>query len=191
MSTEINEFLDEQKEGLVQLAANLRRTRVAAARRAAMESAARIRALNVRVRTLARSGLRLTAVSHGAVQNLIELQGEIVTSALNDAAEKIHRMAYTESVRDLARVQAEVLQAARQRIVEDIARSVKILKGAAGDVRRVAAQRQAVAAAAPKKSARHKVKSAAKAGAPRKARPATRAKRPVRKKTRGGRTANR
>ena len=100
-------------------------------------------------------------------------------------------MAYTESVRDLARVQAEVLQAARQRIVEDIARSVKILKGAAGDVRKVAAQRQAVAGAAPRKRARRKLKSTAKAGAARKARPATRAKRPVPETTRGRRTAKR
>jgi len=75
MNTELNEFLEQQKKGLVQLASDLRKARVAAARKAAQESAARIKSLNVRVRTLARSGVRLSVVSHGAVQGLIELQG--------------------------------------------------------------------------------------------------------------------
>ena len=138
MNSELNEFLEQQKKGLVQLASDLRKARVAAARKAAHESAARIKSLNVRVRTLARSGVRLSVVSHGAVQSLIELQGDIVSSALNEAAEKIQQMAYTESVRDLARMQAEVLQSARNRIVDDIARAVVILKDAAGDARTVA-----------------------------------------------------
>jgi len=40
---------------------------------------------------------------------------------------------------DLARMQGEVLQAARERIVEDIARAVTILKDAAGDARKAVA----------------------------------------------------
>jgi len=151
MHAEVNEFLEQQMKGLTELAENLRRSRVAAARRAAAQSAARIRSLNDRVRQLARSGVRVTSVSHGAVQRLIELQSDIVTSALTDAAAQIQRMAYTESVRDLARVQAEVLQATRQRIVADITRAVTILKGAAADVGRSAAGRRPAAAAAPRK----------------------------------------
>jgi len=141
----LGEFLEEQTKGLAELAENLRKSRIAAARKAAMESAARIKSLNQRVRALARSGVRLTSISQGAAQSLIELQADIVTAALSDAAAQMERVAYTENVRDLARVQGEVLQAARLRIVEDIARTMAILKSAAGDVRKVATPARAAA----------------------------------------------
>jgi phasin family protein len=92
------------------------------------------------------------------VQSLIELQGEIVTSAITDAAAQIQRLAETESVRDLARQQAEVLQATRQRIVDDITRAVTILRGAAADARKATVRAGAAEAAAPKKKARAKAK---------------------------------
>lgn len=166
----LGEFLEEQTKGLAELAENLRKSRIAAARKAAMESAARIKSLNERVRALARSGVRLTSISQGAAQSLIELQADIVTAALSDAAAQMERVAYTENVRDLARVQGEVLQAARQRIVEDIARTMAILKGAAGDVRKVATPARAAAPAKPKETAR---RAAAKRS---KARPKAKAK---------------
>jgi phasin family protein len=121
-------------------------------------SAARVRSLNARVRELARSGVRLTSISHGTVQSLIELQGEIVTSAITDAAAQIQRLAETESVRDLARQQADVLQGTRQRIVDDITRAVTILRGAAEDARKVTVRARAAEAAAPKRKARAKAK---------------------------------
>ena len=164
MQLAINEFIDEQKKGLAELLDNLKKSRVEAARSAARESAARIKSLNGRVRALARSGVRLTAVSQGAVQSLIELQAEIVSSALTDAAAQLERMAYTVSVRDLARMQAEVLQATRQRIVDDIARTVTVLKGAAGDARRVVVEARAAqtGASGTKTPMRRKAKMKAK-----------------------------
>ncbi len=150
----LNEFIDEQKKGLAELLANLSKSRVAAARSAARQSAARIKELNGRVRALARSGVRLTAVSQDAAQGLIELQADIVNTALTEAAAQIERLAYTESVREFARQQAEVLQAARQRIVDDMTRAVAILKEAAGDARKAVAKSEAPAktAAAKKKA---------------------------------------
>jgi hypothetical protein len=177
MHTAMSEFVAEQMQGLTEMVTELRKSRVAAARKAAVESAARIKSLNKRVRSLAKSGLRVTAASQGAVQSLIELQEDIVTSALNDAAAQMERLAYTESVRDLARVQAEILLAARQRIVDDIARAVTVLKGAAGDVRNAA--KRAEAAKPVKARAKAKAKTRVKASAKVKARKktATRAKR--------------
>jgi hypothetical protein len=159
MHAGMTEFVAEQMKGLTEMVTELRRSRVAAARKAATESAARIKALNQRVRALARSGLRVTAASQSAVQSLIELQEDIVTSALNDAAAQMERLAYTESVRDLARVQGEVLQAARQRIVDDIARAVSALKGAAGDVRKAAVHAEAAKPAKAKANAKAKSKA--------------------------------
>ena len=172
----INEFIDEQKKGLAELLASLSKSRVVAARNAARESAARIKELNGRVRALARSGVRLTSVSQGAAQDLIELHADIVNAALTEAATQIERLAYTESVRDLARMQSEVLQATRQRIVDDIARALTILKGAAGDARKVVAPREPVAKPAPKKAAPARSKVSAKARGPAKAKAKAKAK---------------
>jgi phasin family protein len=167
MHAGMNEFLNEQRKGLAELVENVRKSRVAAARKAALESAARIKALNGRVRDLARSGVRLTSISQGAAEGLIELQSDIVTSALSEAAEQLQRIADTESVGDLARGQLEVLQATRQRIVEDIARAVTILKGAAGDVRKVATRAKTAKTKAKTKSkSKFKAKTRTKATAP-------------------------
>ena len=174
MIAELNEFLEEQTTGLAELARRLRQSRAAVARKAAAASAARVRSLNGRVRNLARSGVRLTSISQSTAQSLIELQAEIVTDALTDAAEQMQRIVYTSSVRDLAREQAGVLQAAQQRIVNDIARAVSILKGAAGDVRKVASSAAAAESVAPRKPARRKARSKV-------ARKASKAKRPVRR----------
>jgi len=165
MQLAINEFIEEQRKGLAELLENLSKSRVAAARNAARQSAARIKELNGRVRALARSGVRLSAVSQNAAQGLIELHAEIVNTALSEAATQIERLAYTESVRDLARLQTEVLQAARQRIVDDIARAVTILKDAAGDARMAVAPAKPAPKKAParKAPARRKAKAKAKA----------------------------
>ena len=114
------DFLDPQTKGLAELAEHLRTSRLAAARQAAIKSAARIRSLNGKVRALARSGVKLTSISQGAVQSLIELQADIVNDGLADAAAQIERIAYTGSVRDLAREQAGVLKSARERIAGDL-----------------------------------------------------------------------
>lgn len=188
MHTGSEEFLEEQKQGLKKLVGDFRKARMEAARKAALESAVRIKAMNVHVRQLARSGVRLTSISQGTAERLIELQSEIVTSALDDAAMQLQRIADTEHVRDLARGQSEVLQATRQRIVDDIARAMKILKGAAGDVREVAT-RATKAAAAPRKKATGRASkrvAARPAKAPRAA-GKTRARARVKRATRGSR----
>ncbi len=174
MIAELNEFLEEQTTGLAELARRLRQSRAAVARKAAAASAARVRSLNGRVRNLARSGVRLTSISQATAQRLIELQAEIVTDALTDAAEQMQRIVFTSNVRDLAREQAGVLQAAQQRIVNDIARAVTILKGAAVDVRKVASLGTAAEPVAPKKPVRRKAKAKL-------ARKASKAERPVRR----------
>ena len=170
MHTETKEFLEEQARGLAEMAENFRKERVQSARQTARESAARIRSLNVRVRALARSGVRVTNISHGAVENLIELQAEIVNSALNEAAAQIERLADTGSLRDLSRDQVKVLQAARQRIVADLSRALEILKDARGEVRKVAAGSSRKAPVRAKSRATKKAAPrAAKKSPPRKA----------------------
>jgi len=189
MHAGMSEFIAEQMKGLTEMVTELRRSRVQAARKAAVESAARIKSLNQRVRSLAKSGLRVTAASQGAVQSLIELQEDIVTSALNDAAAQMERLAYTESVRDLARVQGEILQAARQRIVDDIARAVTVLRSAAGDVRKAAERAEAAKPVKAKAKAKAKVKAKSKVKA--KAKVKARTKTPTRAARKARKTVRR
>ena len=163
MSINLSELIAEQRKGLVDLMKNLRQSQVKAAREAARSSSERIKSLNQRVRALAKSGLRVNEVTHGAAQNLIELQAEIVSSALNDAAVQLERLSYTETARDFARQQGEVMQATRQRIVDDLARAVTALKGAAGEVRDAVVRPVAAKAAGSGTAARRRGKSPARA----------------------------
>jgi phasin family protein len=155
-----DDFLDEQTKGLAGLAEQFRKSQLAAARKAAVESAKRIRSLNGRVRKLAHSGVRLNSISHGAAQRLIELQAEIVNSALTDAAAQIERIAYTGSLRDLTREQADVLKSARERIAGDLSRVMTILRQAASDARQVT-ERELAPSPAKKKAAARKSKKPA------------------------------
>ena len=76
----------------------------------------------------------------------------------------------------------QILQAARQRIVDDIARAVTVLKSAAGDVRKAAARAEAA------KPAKARSKAKAKAKVKVKAKAAPKAKRKARKSARRART---
>lgn len=151
-----DDFLDTQTKGLAELAEHMRTSQLAAARQAAVRSAARIRSFNGKVRALARSGVKLTSISQGTVQSLIELQADIVNDGLTDAAAQIERIAYTGSVRDLAREQAEVLKAAGERIAGDLTRAMTILRKAAQDARKVGEQQAAPKAAKTRKAAKKK-----------------------------------
>ena len=169
MHAGMSEFLEEQAKGLAEMAEGLRKSQVAAARKAAMRSAARIRSLNMRAREMAKSGVRLANLSHGTLQRLIGLHEEIVTAALADAAAQIEKLAYTDSVRDFGREQARVMAAARERIVSDVSRGMNILREAAQEARTAPAPRRAAA-----KSRRKVAKPRGKAAKPAARKPAKR-----------------
>lgn len=138
MASKIKDFVIEQRQILAEQADRLRTEPVKAARAATAKSAARIKALNPRIRTMSRSGVKLTAISQATAERLIQLQEQLVTSALTDAATQLERAARADDVRSLVKDQAAVLRATRERIVSDISEAVSILKDAGGDVRKVA-----------------------------------------------------
>jgi len=166
MASKIKDFVIEQRELLAEQAGRLRTEPVKAARAATAKSAERIKALNPRIRAVSRSGVKLTAISQSTAERLIQLQEQLVTSALTDAATQLERAARADNVKDLVTDQAAVLRATRERIVSDITEAVTILKGAGDDVRKVATHTyQSVtgkaAKPAPKaKTARRKAKRA-------------------------------
>ena len=109
MISQIKDFVTEQTQSLAGQARKIRKEPVQAARDVAVKSAAGIKALQDPIRTLSRSGVKLTAISQGTAQSLIELQAGMVTAALTDAAAQLERAARTVSVVDLVRDQSVVL----------------------------------------------------------------------------------
>jgi hypothetical protein len=140
MASKTRQFVNEQTKVLSARAQRLRTAPAEIARSAAIRSAGQIKSLKDPVRALSQSGVRLTAISQSTAQSLIELQAEIVNTALSNAANQLERAAQTESVMALARDQADVLRATRERIVEDLNQAVAIFKDAGDNVRKVATQ---------------------------------------------------
>jgi phasin family protein len=167
MVNKIKDFVKEQGQILAEQAGKLRTDPVKAARTATARSAERIKALKDPIRAVSRSGVKLTAISQSTAERLIQLQEQLVTSALTDAATQLERAARADNVKDIVKDQAEVLRATRERIVSDITQAVTILKDAGGDVRKVATHTYEsvtgkAEAPAPKRAkvARRKVKRA-------------------------------
>ena len=140
MFNQIQDFMTEQTQALAGQAQKFRDDPVETVREAAVTSAEGIKSLKQPVRVIARSGVKLTAISQTALQGLIELQSEIVTSALTDAAVRLERAARADNVVDLLQEQAETLRATRDRIVDEANRAMAIFTHAGRDVAKVASQ---------------------------------------------------
>jgi len=166
MASKIRDFVKEQGQILAEQASKLRAGPMKAARTATARSAARIKALKDPIRAVSRSSVKLTAISQSTAARLIQLQEQLVTSALTDAANQLERAARADNVKDIVKDQSVVLRATRERIVSDITQAVTILRDAGGDVRKVATHTYdsvtgKAAPAAPKaRQARRKAKRA-------------------------------
>lgn len=138
MIVEVQEYVAERGEMLRGQVRKLRDTSAESVREALTGSAETIKSFKSPVRALARSGIKLTTVSQEAVQNLIELQSDVVTSALTDVALRLERATKADNLVELVREQIELTPATRARVVEDANRAVTIFKTAGRDMRNVA-----------------------------------------------------
>jgi hypothetical protein len=170
MIAQMQEFVTDSTAALGSQVRKIRKESVETVRGAAVDSAENLKSLKSPVRTLARSGIKLTAVSHSTVASLIELQSEVLTSAISDAAMRLERASRADSVLDLVREQIEMIPATRTRIVEDAQRTASIFKHAGRDLRgvvthlyeRVVEPTEAKAAPAAKTAKKRKTKRAAR-----------------------------
>jgi len=137
MRTHTTEFASEQRKYLAGQAQRFREEPIESMREVAATSAESLKSLKPRVRVIAHSGVKLTTVWQSTMQNLIELESEVVTSALTAAAARLERAAQSEGVVDLVFDQAEMLGATRDRIMGEAARAVEIVKVASRDVRKI------------------------------------------------------
>jgi len=140
MMNQVQEFVSEQTHQLATQVSKLRKESVENAREAVLDSAVTIKSLKAPVRTVARQSIKLTNVSQTTVQSLIELQSDMITSALSDAALRLERASRAGNIIELVSDQIGMLPATRSRIVEDATRAVDIFKQAGKDLRTVAKQ---------------------------------------------------
>jgi len=134
MNSEFNEFLADQKEMLAEQMKLLRMNPVELVREAAQKSAESLKDLKSPVRAAARSGVKLTAISQNTAQRLIELQAEMFTAALTDAAGQLERAVRSDDAVDLLRGQAEALKSTAERIVNDLTQTGAIFKDAGSEM---------------------------------------------------------
>jgi uncharacterized membrane-anchored protein YhcB (DUF1043 family) len=138
MITHINESGSARRRDLAEQILRFRDEPIETMREVAMSSAGGIKSLKTPIRALAHSGVKLATVSQNAVQNLIELESDVITSTLTAAAMRLERAARAENVVDLVLDQAEMLGATRDRVVDHAARAVEIFKVSGRDLRDVA-----------------------------------------------------
>ena len=138
MISQMQEFVADQTAALSSQVSKIRKESVETVREAAVGSAEGLKSLKSPVRTLARSGIKITNVSQTAVANLIELQSDMVTAAISEAALRLERASRAENLVELVREQFEMIPATRARIVEDAQRAKLIFKHAGRDLRGVA-----------------------------------------------------
>jgi len=135
MITQMQDFVAEQTAVLQDQMDKIRKESVETVREAVVGSAENLKALKSPVRTIARSTVKVTTVSQTAVASLIELQSDMLTSAISDAALRLERASRADNIIELVREQVEMLPATRARIVEDAQRAVTIFKHAGRDLR--------------------------------------------------------
>jgi hypothetical protein len=138
MIEQIQDFVSEQTAAISSQIEKFRKDSVGTVRDAVSVSADNIKSLKSPVRVIARSGVKVTNVSQTAVASLIELQSDVLTSALSDVALRLERAARADGVVELVRDQFELAQATRGRVIEDAQRAVEIFKVAGRDLKGVA-----------------------------------------------------
>ena len=138
MIVEMQEFMSEQTQALGDQVEKFRKNPERFMRKALVESAEGLKALKRPVRMVAHSGVKLTAVSQSTLASLIELQSEVVTSAMTAVATRLERAAEAEGIVDMVLDQASMLPASRERFVDEAIRAVEIFKDAGRDVGKIA-----------------------------------------------------
>ena len=135
MITHINESGSVRRRDLAEQIVRFRDEPIETMREVAMSSAGGIKSLKAPIRAFAHSGVKLATVSQNALQNLIELQSDVITSTLTAAAMRLERAARADGIADLVLDQADMLGSTRDRIVDHATRAVEIFKVTGRDLR--------------------------------------------------------
>jgi len=135
MNVHVKEFRSERRRDLAEQMKRFRDEPIETLREVAVSSADGIKSLKAPVRAFAHSGVKLANVSQNALQNLIELESDVITSTLTAAAMRLERAAHADGIADLVLDQADMLGSTRDRIVDHATRAVEIFKVTGRDLR--------------------------------------------------------
>ena len=138
MFTQIQDYVSDNTSAIVDHMAKLRQESADNVREVFSSSADSLKSLKSPVRTIARSGIKLTNVAQSTTQSLIELQSDVITATITDAARRLERASRAANIVDLVQTQVDMFPATRTRIVEDAQRVVDIFKTTGKDLRGVA-----------------------------------------------------
>ena len=138
MFTQIQDYVSDNTSAIVDHVAKLRQESADNVREVFSSSADSLKSLMSPVRTIARSGIKLTNVAQSTTQSLIELQSDVITATITDAARRLERASRAANIVDLVQTQVDMFPATRTRIVEDAQRVVDIFKTTGKDLRGVA-----------------------------------------------------
>jgi phasin family protein len=170
MISQFQDFMNEQVQILSGQAQKFGADPFAAVRDSVAYSADGLKSLKEPVRFATRASLELTALSQKTVEELIELQSEMITSALGEVASSLERAASAKSVAELLAEQTEAAKASGERFLNDANRAAAIFVEAGRGVQKVATQAYEKVVKTAEVEARPKA-----AGAPAKRRPTAKA----------------
>lgn len=130
MFSQMQDFITEQMQVFTGQAQPFGTDPLAALREGVAYSVDGLRSLEQPVRAAARSGVRLTSLSHKTAQELIELQSEMMASALDEMAAGFERAAQAQDLAALVNAQAEAWRLSAERFVNDANRAMQIFAAA-------------------------------------------------------------
>jgi phasin family protein len=184
MRNQMQDYMNEHMQAFAGQAQRFGADPLAAIRDGMAQSVSSLKSVRQPMRSAARSGAKLSALTHETVQQLIELQSQMITAALTEMAEGLERASQAKDFAALVGVQADTLRQSAERLVGDANRALEILTSAGRGVQTVAVeayekvakaaeQPLPEAAAKPRRSRQAKAKAKAKTRARAKSKTAT------------------
>ncbi len=130
MLNQVQDYMNEQFQTLAGQAQRFGADPLAAVREGMAHSVGGLKSLRQPVRAAARSGVKLSALTHETAQELIQLQSQMVTATLTEMAEGLERVAQAKDFGSLVSAQADALRQTAERFVGDANRAVEIFTSA-------------------------------------------------------------
>jgi phasin family protein len=140
MLNQVQDYMNEQIQTFAGQAERFGADPLAAVREGMAHSVSGLKSLRQPVRAAARSGVKLSALTHETAQELIQLQSHMVTATLTEIAESLERAAQAKDFATLVSAQADALRQSAERFVNDANRAVEIFTTAGRGVQTVAVE---------------------------------------------------
>lgn len=138
MFSQMQDFVTEQMQAITGQAQQFGADPLALVREGVTFSVDGLKSLKQPVRVAAKSSVQLSAVSHKAFQDLVELQSDVLTTALTEFASGLERAAHAKDVTALVSAQTDAVRASAERLVNDANRAMEIFATAGRDVQQIA-----------------------------------------------------